>query len=294
MLVKDVKKMNPFKALALVVKYEFKNAAKKFIPLYAVLLIVALVGGLLQSPFSEQVEKITQERAQIEMNGDVDAYSMQMELRSNDFKRGVIYTVIYFFLIIYSIAIVIISVLNLSKRFKKSMLQDEAYLNLVLPVSMSQHIWGRFINALIWMIICLLVISVSSCFYMIRNGALEFLPELVDIFKENGFEKIGCSLPMFFFTLIAFIFMILISIILAIYFVNSFAHLFPKARTLIKICSIILCIYLFFNLPKWVIRITDDIDFVPGMWLLIGTYFVLSAVYMTVTQLVFMKRLNLE
>ena len=180
MLEVTAKKMNPFKAMGLVIKYEFKNASKKLIPLYVVLLIISIAAGLLQPPMSDTVNELASERSSIVMNEDVDAFTMQQQLRENDIKRGVVYTILYFLLVLYSFAIVFITVFTLSKRFKKSMLGDEAYLNLVLPVTTGEHIWGRLINAIIWIFRLLIFLSKppglacnqrACALYVIREAA---------------------------------------------------------------------------------------------------------------------------
>lgn len=294
MLEVTAKKMNPFKAMGLVIKYEFKNASKKLIPLYVVLLIISIAAGLLQPPMSDTVNELASERSSIVMNEDVDAFTIQQQLRENDIKRGIIYTILYFLLVLYSFAIVFITVFTLSKRFKKSMLGDEAYLNLVLPVTTGEHIWGRLINAIIWIFICMVVIGLSAVLYMIKNGALSFLPELIDIFKNSGFSKLECSLAQFFTILAVNGVVMLLTIILSAYFVHSISHIATKARTLVKVLTVLLCIYLFFKLPNIVLNSFEDLNFLTNMWIQIGTYFILCAVYMTVTQLVFKKKLNLE
>ena len=88
----------------------------------------------------------------------------------------------------------------LSGRFKKSMLGDEAYLNLVLPVTMGEHIWGRFLAAVTWVILCFITAGISGMLLMIRNDARKWIPEIIDGVKETGFNAIGMS-PALFFTL---------------------------------------------------------------------------------------------
>lgn len=294
MLVKEAKKPNPFKSVGLVIKYEFLNAARKFVPLYIVLIIMGLVAGLLNNPMGDELNKL-QTQTEIQMDENIDAYSLQLEMRENDFKRGIIYTILYFLVAVYTIIIVCLTIITLSKRFKKSMLQDEAYLNLVLPVSIGQHLWGRFLNALIWLIICFVIIAVSGSFYLIRNNGIEYFKDLIDIFKQgNGFSKLNCTVAQFFILLIAQMFMMGLTIILSTYFVNSLGHLFPKARTFVKLLAVILCIYLFFKLPGITAEIFNLKEYIPVMLSMIGTYAFMCIVYFVTTYLVFEKRLNLE
>lgn len=47
------------------------------------------------------------------------------------------------------------------RRFRTEMLGDEAYLNLTLPVSIGEHLWGRFCSSFVWLFIGLFSVCLS-------------------------------------------------------------------------------------------------------------------------------------
>lgn len=266
-------KRNPFKYIGKVYKYECKNIARTLIPLFVILLIMGVVLGFLQSPLS----------------------SYTKEISNDEIMKSIVVIVLTAMFVLYIFAVFVVTLVLLSSRFKKSMTGDEAYLNLVLPVTMAEHIWGRFLAALTWIFLCFVTTVISSGFLMIKNEALEWFPELIDAVRETGFEVIGMT-PVQFFTMHSLIiFVEVITIVLLIYCVNSLGHLAQKNKTIVKLISVIGLFYVFLNLPGRIKGFMgEEISYLTGLLVILFTHLFLCIVFMITTQLVFKKRLNLE
>ena len=196
-------KRNPFPIIGKVYKYEFKHISKTLVPLFLILLALGLVIGLLQSPMSSYSKTVTEN--EIIIQGTIDENDLFMNnsdgvlLARNNAMKAFILIILSFIFSLYIMAVFIVTMVILSGRFKKSMLGDEAYLNLVLPVTMGEHIWGRFLAAVTWVILCFITAGISGMLLMIRNDARKWIPEIIDGVKETGFNAIGMS-PALFFT----------------------------------------------------------------------------------------------
>ncbi len=195
-------KRNPFPIIGKVYKYEFKHISKTLVPLFLILLALGLVIGLLQSPMSSYSKTVTEN--EIIIQGTIDENDLFMNnndgvlLARNNAMKAFILIILSFIFSLYIMAVFIVTMVILSGRFKKSMLGDEAYLNLVLPVTMGEHIWGRFLAAVTWVILCFITSGISGMLLMIRNDARKWIPEIIDGVKETGFNAIGMSPALFF------------------------------------------------------------------------------------------------
>jgi len=186
--------------LAKLMKYEFKSIARLFIPLYAVLLIFALLNRFL-NPF--QVFETTEN------------FNLQI------FIRG-LGMALYFFLIL---AVFVVTLVLIIQRFYKNLLGDEGYLMFTLPVKPWQHILNKLLTALIWCVLSTIVL-VGSFFLLIGlDEVIRFFPYIIQSIK-NTFGIAG------FFVLPALALAQLASGILMIYNAMALGHLFTKHRLL--------------------------------------------------------------
>lgn len=291
-------KRNPFPFIGKVYKYEFKHISKTLVPLFLILLALGLVIGLLQSPMSSYSKTVTEN--EIIIQGTTNSNDLFMNnndgvlLAKNNAMKTFIVIILSFIFSLYIMAVFIVTMVILSGRFKKSMLGDEAYLNLVLPVTIGEHIWGRFLAAVTWVILCLITSGISGMLLMIRNDARKWIPEIIDGVRD-GFDSMGMT-PALYFTLdILMVFVFVIAIILLVYCVNALGHLSQKNKTVVKLLSTIGLFIVMIKLPGLVGKICgEDISAKAQMIVYICCYVFMSALYMITTQLVFTKRLNLE
>ena len=287
-----------------VFKYEFKHASKTLVPMYTILLIMGLLIGVFLSPFSSLSSSILDNEAQLnsnglyyEYNGNESMYQQQVETQlANTFAKTVAFLIISILFAMYTAAVFIVTIVVVSSRFKTSMLGDEAYLNLVLPVSMGEHIWGRFLSSFVWIILCFITNAVSSVLCLIRSKINLWLPQYLELIEENSPADFSITTS---FTL-SFVISVLFcsSIILLVYFVNSLGNLSPKNKTIIKFSSTILFFFVTIYLPSWIrsfiLLFTDEISGTIHQISTISSLFILCILYMTVTHIIFNKKLNLE
>lgn len=84
-----------------------------------------------------------------------------------------------------TVAVIVMSVILIVQRYRNSMLGDEAYFNMVLPVSMNEHIANKGLSALIWMTVSTLASLVSIFLILLCSGSLfNIFPEFVQGIRE--------------------------------------------------------------------------------------------------------------
>lgn len=146
---------NPFPKIGMVMKYEFKHSVRKLLPLYGVIIAISIVLGIVA--------------------GTVDNFM---------YGQGIV-------LIIFPITISLVMTWSiLSARFKTGLYGDESYVNLSFPVTMGEHLWGRFFTCFIWFIVCYLVVTLASFLYiipyLIKDGSVVVRREANDLFSFLG------------------------------------------------------------------------------------------------------------
>lgn len=286
-------KRNPFERIGKVFKYEFIHASKTLIPLYAVLLLLGLLIGLLSNPLSQYTNNIFDEENSFHYEFNYDSRTATPE-QNLAIKKSVILVGLTIAFTIFATAIFIITIVVLARRFKKSMMEDEAYLNLTLPVTIGEHLWGRFLSDLAWIFICFLVFTASFSLCLIRNHSLPWitdgLSKLNYMIKENNYS------PVLFYFQMALSYLVNSSlIILFVFSINSIAHINPKHQTLTKIISAVVLIIIASKADQLVFRFTgEDLGFIKTMWISTAVNFVLCTGCFGITHFIFTKNLNLE
>ena len=139
---------NPFPKIGKVIKYDLKHSSKKLLPLYGVLLALGLLTGLCISP------------------ARLDDFFTGGTVSQNT-RDWITISIAVAYYIVACVAS-IMTIVVIARRFKQSMLEDEAYMNLSLPVTMGEHLWGKFITGFIWVFTCTIVTFVSGLFCLIR------------------------------------------------------------------------------------------------------------------------------
>lgn len=139
--------------LGKLLKYEFKSTARIFLPLYAILLVVAIVNGLFTS---------------------AEIFNIQSLL-----------IIIFGSLII---ALFVVTVVVLVQRFNKNLLGDEGYLMFTLPVNSSSILLSKYIVTLLWTVLSVIV-SVIAFFlitfiYSFMDGSIS-ISDVISIFTES-------------------------------------------------------------------------------------------------------------
>lgn len=293
--VNEIKRnRNPFVSVGKVIKYEFLHSSKKLLPLYLILIVLGLLTGL--SVNTKLIEELFTLR-----NGSY-VYNTTNDI---EIIKQVLPGILIFALSIFNTVVIVITIVTIARRFKSSMLGEEAYLNLSLPVTIGEQLWGRFIMSFLWIICCVIVLTLSSALCFIKFNLREFLslPEVQEglnevkemLAKQNlSFGRITAMMMTYFGVCSLYI-------ISLIYAVNAIAHLIKKDKGVVKVILVVLFIVLnakvfsFISMPEinnavenWGYYFTRNINIT--IW--IQSAF--TAVYFAATYIVFKIKLNLE
>ncbi len=287
---------NPFPKIGKVIKYDFKHSSRKLLPLYAALLVLGLLTGLFAEPMGNRDWESTS-------NGN--SYEFHMSSSDENFSREMMTGLLVFAFMVLSVVSIVMTVTSIARRFSQSMLEDEAYLNLSLPVTMGEHLWGKFIMAFGWMFCCCIITALSGLLCFIRmdlpsifSKLSENLPEFKDSLAFYGMS-IGRLIGLSIMLSIAFAFFI----ITLIFVVNAISHLFKKSKGLVKFITVVVL----FWINGWLFKLVPSFDtrdfdvmqevgraFTTSMCITALILFLISAAYFAVTQYIFTKKLNLE
>lgn len=292
--MEDKKIRNPFPAIGKVIKYEFLHSSKKLLPLYLILLVLGLITGLSVNTNIIN-EFFTEGSHEVIINSTEDLEIFKQLLPG----------ILVFALSIFNTVVIVITIVTIARRFKNSMLGEEAYLNLSLPVTIGEHLWGRFIMSFLWIIACVIVLAASSALCFIKfdlrgffsiQEVQEGIAELSDMLaKQNlSFGRLALMLTTNFAVLSLYV----ISLIFA---VNAIAHLVKKDRGIVKVVLVVLFVVLnakvfsFISMPELNSAIENwGYYFTRNMNITFWIQAAFTAVYFAVTYAVFQIKLNLE
>ena len=160
--------------LGKLLKYEFKSTSRVLWFLYAGLIAVALILGLV---------------IRVNINVD-DIYITQSAIQSSE-TMNLLMTILLsalgliYMLLIY--AILITTTVVIVMRFYKNMLGGEGYLMHTLPVKTSNLIISKLITAFCWMVIAGLVVLISTVVLGLSSGIVTYVLRYAswdDIVKE--------------------------------------------------------------------------------------------------------------
>jgi len=271
--------------LLTVVKYEVLNTARIFVPLYSALVIVSFAGGFLF--YGKNSLPILNGHYTMNING----VETVKTINGMGFLFGSV------FLILTTVAFALTLFLLIS-RFSKSMLGDEAYLNMTLPLTLGQQIWGRVICSFLWVISCSTIIGLASAFIQFRKkGTTLFNINWSDL--ANRFtEYYGIHFAWMIVSIMVAAVCMIMTFILFGYFINAVSHLFKKSRGLLKIFMSVVIFIIYCNILRIVFSSFnyDSIKCVPMLvtWTLTGVNTVISLFYIFTTQFILATKLNLE
>lgn len=266
---------NPFPAVGKVFKYEMISGARIILPMYAVLLVLSLIIG-------------------------VFAINNNLELDQTEGFVSAVKVIIFVLDCILSVVTFVIVLCIIERRFKKSMLGDEAYLNLTLPVSVGEHLWGRYLADLVWaasygvtMLLSVLLIFIRIWNEITMEG---FFGDIAKILTDWQMEH-GYSLPAVITMLIlnALVFFMLICVFS--YMTECIIQIIGKHKTLFSILIFAVIFFLFTNLLQvFVTNFIDSHGFfkVSYLWSPLLYNLAWTVLFSIVTRLILTFKLNLE
>lgn len=263
-------------------KYEWKACARICLPMYAAVLLLAVINRL---TMTDRVQELM--------------YGIPTALLA----------LLYFAVMI---AVLVVTEVILIQRFYKSLLGDEGYLMFTLPVTVGQHIWAKTIIAVVMSIISIAVAVLSIG--IIGSGA-QMLVGLWDVLASIGRSFVDNPNTLFY-TIESIVWVLLLAgvAMLFIYLCIALGHLAKKHRVLMAVVwyfvltTVLQFLFMFFimgvgNLPLEGFWMALN-DFFRGVGpegtihigmivLCIGTAAV-GAVFFLATRYILKNRLNLE
>ena len=263
-------------------KYEWKACARTCLPMYAAVLLLALVNRL---TMKDQVQELM--------------YGIPTAL------MGLLYFAVM-------VAVFVVTAVILIQRFYKNLLGDEGYLMFTLPVTVSQHIWAKTIIAVAMSILstiaALLSVGILGGGMGIIQGAATVMQNLLQglVQRPNEFV-VGLEIVLW---------LLILTVVgtLFIYLCMALGHLAKKHRVLMSVVwyfvlsTIAQFLFMFFimgvgNLP------------LEGFWMALNDFFrgvgvagtihigmitlclgtaVVGAVFFLATRYILKNKLNLE
>ncbi len=266
---------NPFPMIGKVFKYEFKSGNKTLVPVYGIMMVLAL---LVRIFLSDSLENLTPDGVKITL--------------------GLLLFVTFF-------AAFILTIVFIEKRFKKGMLEDEAYLNLSLPATMAEHIVGRLLTFSVWFLMYAVASFIST--FIIISGELFSELSAADFgeFFQRFYEEFGVHFGSFMGTGTVYGLSIMLLIIMFIMVVNAISHLIKKNRTIVELVVVVAFLIIFGNITKVVVGAGIDFSIIETsieavhtfyqiIWRMIILNFVTVVIDVIATQAILKFRLNLE
>ena len=263
---------NPFPAVGKVFKYEMISAGRIILPLYSILLVMSLIIGLFV------------------MDKDLEVHSIGL--------FGTAKTIMVILTFILYVVLFVVTISIIEKRYKKSMLGDEAYLNMTLPVTVGEHLWGRYLADMVWGLAYGIISMLSGAFILIKgwNQIPKVFSELGKAMAEfklaNGYSIISCILAMCFAGVAIYMLICIFS-----YMCNSVTNLVEKKRTLISILIFAVSFILYTNLAHLFFgNAFEGVDVFPLSFVMLFAFYNIcwSAVFSIITRVILNKSLNLE
>lgn len=209
------------------IKHELRATARTLIPYFIAILALGLFLG-----------------AVFAVGMRVDA-STEVEIPS---FFGAMVGLLFMALFGLAVAVEIVTFIMIIRRFYTSFFTDEGYLSLTLPVTVNEHIFSKFVVAVIWQVTVSVVVVVSIALtvlgIMIGFGDMGALLEISDsvgmIFAEAGAEFAEIFGGQFFVLALVSALISVVSQIFMLYFVISLACMLAKKH---RVVVGVLCYY---------------------------------------------------
>lgn len=268
---KNKKFRNPFPAVGKIFKYEMISAGRIILPVYALLLVLSLFIGIFV------------------MSSDFDF--------DGNGALGIFKTAIVILTTILFVVMIVIIFSIIERRYKKSILGDEGYLNLTLPVTVGEHLWGRYLADIVWALSYAVIMLLAVALIFIRGwnqipqAFSKFLQSSAEFKLEYGYGY-GYIFCCSFINCLIFFMLICVFI----YMTETIIQMIGKHRTLMSILIFVVVFLLFQNLAELVFKGYEGMtDFKAGLLWSISLYnFVWCVILSVITRLVLMYKLNLE
>lgn len=261
--------------LGKLMKYEVKATARWFIPLYAALLLFALINRLLLY---------------------TDLIAIKETINALQIART-LSMLVYIFLFVGIMAVTLVVVIQ---RFYKSLLGDEGYLMFTLPVQTWKHIMSKLLIAMLWGFLGAIV-SFCSILLLIPLQNIRKIGMLFTMIQDY----LG---PFGYFLILLLGLLILAFSVIGMYAAITLGHLFRKHKLLASfgmyvgintLSQMVFSLVVHFSLDNIISLTAYSVFPAPArlnILILVFsiTFAALTAVLYTVTNILLKRKLNLE
>lgn len=189
--------------LGKLLKFEMKATARILLPLYPLVIVLALVNKLLFGLLKQENIVTT-------------------TIRTISVTAYIIST-----LVIFALTFII-----MIQRFYKNLLKEEGYLSFTLPVTTTQHILSKLLVASFWNV-CAGIVTLVSILIIIPSYG--FVSEIKSSFSDASSivkDNVGMSLELMIVAIILLTFISIFTSTLTIYASMAIGHLADKSRIL--------------------------------------------------------------
>lgn len=258
--------------LGKLIKHEFRGTYKRFVQLFLVLIAIAAATRIFVS--------ISQENVILNLITVVLS-----------FLYGVGFVVLFIGCAGYN-----------ADRFYKNLTQDQGYLSMTLPVTVSQHIVSKTVVAVVWTILTYICCGILSAIVFWGRGFEKIPADIVEIVREiNQYGLWGTAIEGVFAFLLSMMFIIFMS-----YSCIAEGQLLGKHRKGAALIALVVNVVIFLWAvigEGWCIDkfVGDQINtfselhiFQMFLHMMIVGMIVFSVIYFIITKYVFEKKFNIE
>ncbi len=274
---------NPFPATGKVFKYEMLSMSRIFVPLFLALIGMSLVIGL---------------------SVNTDFFIKGKSLASDE--PNVFMMIFYMLFTILCTVSAVVLLVVIEKRFKKTMLGDEGYLNLTFPVTIGEHLWGRYFANIVWCLAYGLTMLIALALITIKGWKYISYAEIVK-FCDSFREETGMSLLIALSNILSF-FMLICTFA---YFTHSLINIFGTKKKLLELLVFAVFFIIFVNIYRLIIYRPllvrpldrpmlemDDMDYDEikqiFFWISVLYNLIWATLFSLGTRLILNNKLNLE
>lgn len=203
-----------------------------------------------------------------------------------------------------TVAVFVMFIILIIQKYRSSLLGDEAYFNLTLPVSASEHIANKTLSALTWTVLTMLAALASGIIIAIFAGGFGdidfFGPEWEGFWKE--LSKIGAKGALIIVEVLIAGVLSIVKSVLAIYAAITIGHQAKQRTTLASIGAYIGLMMaessvgnIFITLGiKTDLHLSDYAESQMALLLAIVITLAISAAYFFICKYLMEKKLNLN
>ena len=307
------KKRNPFPMIGKVYKYEFKNLLRKILPFFAGMILISLCIGIMSPTITflkkdnlkVAIEKYENKDISFEeipslqkpTTDDSEDDSLNSDVFFSSELTEKIFMILIPFFIMASIATGIFIIVFIDKRMKKGIVENEAYFNFTLPVTIGEHITGRVLTYATFFLLWGVAGIISSICCFMKYISIPFIKAIYYGFKEiylnspetNGSLGIACLLALSLF--------IFILLVISLEFLEkSLDMVFEKHKKLfeflIEIPLIVLWLIIMYKIG-YNVNIMNN-NFTQAICIAIGVNILLMAINITATYFILKKHINIK